>query len=167
MPAVGAAAWPHIDDVISGGEQIQVMVEDDDPRSSLQQPVEHADQRGHVEGMQAGGGLIEDGRLAGGLLQGIVHAQAEYVGYGQAIGSDGQRGVVEAGAVSGLARDRDVGQVRADLDNLAGPAQVQAVDAPGQRRPGQHRPHGRDEAVQYQRVPAPDGLASAVSRRRG
>ncbi len=59
VPAVGAAAWPHIDDVISGGEQIQVMV-DDDRRSSLQQPVEHADQRGHVEGMQAGGGLIED-----------------------------------------------------------------------------------------------------------
>jgi hypothetical protein len=126
VSAVGAAAWPHIDDVISAGEQIQVMVDDGDRRSSLQQPFEHADQRGHVEGMQASGGLIEDVqcavlaaaqpggdpqplRLAAGRGRcGLAQQQVP-----QADLADGpqRRGVVEAAAVAGLARDRDVGQV--------------------------------------------------------
>jgi len=43
--------------------------------------------------------------------QGVLHAQAEHVGDRQAVDLDGQRGVVEPGAVAGRALDGDVGQV--------------------------------------------------------
>src|SRR5690349_20150900 len=43
---------------------------------------------------------------AGEPLQGVVHAQAEHVRYGQAVDPDGQGSVVEAGAVAGRALDR-------------------------------------------------------------
>ena len=60
VAAVRAAAWAHVDQVIGGGEQIQVVVDDDDRGPGVQQPVEHADQGGHVERVQAGGRLVED-----------------------------------------------------------------------------------------------------------
>ncbi len=123
----------------------------------LQQPVEHADQRCHIKGVQARPRLIEDvqhAALAGaqprgdprplGLasrqgwrrlgesqvaqadlsdrpelcrdrrpvgepLQCVEHAEAEYVGDAEAVDLNGQRGVVEAGALAGRARDSDVG----------------------------------------------------------
>jgi len=49
VPAVRPAARPHVDEVVGGGEQVQVVVDDDDGGPGLQQPVEHADQGGHVE----------------------------------------------------------------------------------------------------------------------
>jgi hypothetical protein len=59
LPAVRAAARAHVDEVVGGGEQIQVMVDDDDRGPGLQQPVEHIHQCGHVERMQSGGRLVE------------------------------------------------------------------------------------------------------------
>src|SRR5262249_60442089 len=63
-----------------------------------------------------------DGSPAGELLQGVVHAQAESVGYGQAVDADGERGVIEAGAMAGLARDGYVGQVLDVEVNVSQPA---------------------------------------------
>ena len=59
-PAVRAAARAHVDEVVGRGQQVQVVVDDDDGRAGVQQPVEHADQRGHVERVQPGGRLVED-----------------------------------------------------------------------------------------------------------
>jgi hypothetical protein len=39
-----------------------------------------------------------------------MHAQAEHVGYGQAVDPDGQGGVIKAGAVAGRALDGDSGR---------------------------------------------------------
>jgi len=46
--------------VAGGGEQVKVVVDDDDRGPGVQQPVEHAGQGGHVQGVQAGGWLVED-----------------------------------------------------------------------------------------------------------
>ena len=46
--------------MVCGGEQVQVVVDDDDGSPGRQEPVEHADQSGHVERVQAGGRLVED-----------------------------------------------------------------------------------------------------------
>lgn len=59
-PALRAAAWPHVDEAVSGGEQVQVVIDDDDRRPGLDEPVEYGDQRSHVERVQAGGRLVED-----------------------------------------------------------------------------------------------------------
>src|SRR5690348_48810 len=59
-PAVWAAARSHVDEVVGGGEQVEVVVDDDDRGPGVQQPVEHAGQGGHVERVQAGGRLVED-----------------------------------------------------------------------------------------------------------
>src|SRR5579859_4319456 len=48
-PAVWAAARSHVDEVFSGGEQVQVVVDDDDRGPGVQQPAEDAGQGGHVE----------------------------------------------------------------------------------------------------------------------
>jgi hypothetical protein len=45
VPAFRAAARAHVDEVVGGGEQVQVMVNDDDGGPGVQQPVEHADHR--------------------------------------------------------------------------------------------------------------------------
>ena len=55
-----AAARAHVDEVVGGGEQVQVVVDHDDRRSGVEQPVEHPDQRCYVERVQAGGWLVED-----------------------------------------------------------------------------------------------------------
>src|SRR5690348_7214819 len=44
-------------------------------------------------------------------LEGVLHAEAEHVGDGQAVHPDGEGGVVETGAVAGRTLDGDVGQV--------------------------------------------------------
>ena len=81
LPALGAAAWPHVDQVVSGGEQVQVVVDDDDRRSGLQQPVEHADQGRHVEGVQAGRRLVEDVQRAAlaGVFDRLLEAEATII----------------------------------------------------------------------------------------
>ena len=180
--AVRAAAGAHVDEVIGRSEQVQVVVDDDDRGPGLQQLVEDAGQRGHVERVQAGGRLIEDVqraalaaaqpggdpeplRLAAGQrrrglaepqvtqadlvdgpqgrgdrgpagepLQGVVHAQAEHVGYGQAVDRRGQGGVVEAGAVAGGAADGDVGQVLDVEVDVAEPAAGRALALTGVER---------------------------------
>ena len=60
VATVWAATGSHVDEVVGGGEQVQVVVDDDDRGPGVKQPVEHADQRGHVERVQAGGRLVED-----------------------------------------------------------------------------------------------------------
>jgi hypothetical protein len=60
-------------------------------------------------------------------FQGVVHAQAEHVGDGQAVDPDGQGGVVEAGAVAGRAADGDVGQVLDVEVDVAEPAAGRAL----------------------------------------
>jgi hypothetical protein len=60
VAAVGAAAGTHVDEVIGRPEQVQVVVDDDDRGPRGQQPVEHGDQGGHVDRVQAGAGLVED-----------------------------------------------------------------------------------------------------------
>ena len=60
VPAVGAAAGTHVNEVVGGVEQIQVVVDDDDGGAGVDEPVEDADQGGHVERVQAGGRLVED-----------------------------------------------------------------------------------------------------------
>ncbi len=177
VTAVRAAARAHVDEVVGGGEQVQVVIDDDDRGAGFQQPVEHAGQGGHVERVQAGGRLVEDVqhaalaaaqpggdpqplRLAAGQrrrrlaqpqvaqadladrpqrggdrgpagepLQGVVHAQAEHVGYGQAVDPGGQGGVVEARAVAGRAADGDVGQVLDVEVDVAEPAAGGALAA--------------------------------------
>src|SRR5262249_54205411 len=71
---------------------------------------------------------------AGEPLQGVVHAQAEYVGHGQAVHLDGQGGVVEAGAVAGWAADGDVGQVLDVEVDVAEPAAGGALAFAGVER---------------------------------
>jgi hypothetical protein len=68
VPGVGAAARCHVDEVIGGAEQVQVVVYDDDSGACVDQPVEHTDQGAQVEGMQSGGQLVED--VQGVLLPG-------------------------------------------------------------------------------------------------
>ena len=48
-----AAFWAYVDEVVGRGEQVEVVVDDDDRRSGIQQPVEHAHQCCHVERVQA------------------------------------------------------------------------------------------------------------------
>jgi hypothetical protein len=67
-------------------------------------------------------------------LQGVVDAQAEHVGYGQAVDPDGQGGVVEAGAVAGRAADGDVGQVLDVKVDVAQPAAGGALALAGIER---------------------------------
>src|SRR6266516_1509819 len=182
VPAVRAAARAHVDQVVGGGEQVQVVVDDDDRGPGLQQPVEHTGQGGHVERVQAGRRLVEDVQRAalaaaqpggdpqplrlaagqgwGGLaepqvaqadvadgpqrrgdrgpagepVQGVVHAEAEHVGYGQAVDLDGQGGVVEAGAVAGRAADGDVGQILDVEVDVAEPAAGGALALAGVER---------------------------------
>ena len=57
VPAVRAAARTHVDEAIRGGEQVQVVVDDDDRGPGRHQPVEHAGEGRHVERVQAGGRL--------------------------------------------------------------------------------------------------------------
>ncbi len=59
-PAVGATARAHIDDVVCGGKQVEIVVDDDDGGPRLGQPVEHTDQGGHVQRVESGGWLVED-----------------------------------------------------------------------------------------------------------
>src|SRR5436190_617918 len=182
VPAVRAAARAHVDQVVGGGEQVQVVVDDDDRGPGVQQPVEHAGQGRHVERVQAGGRLVEDvqraalaaaqpggdpqplrlaarqGRRrlaqlqvtqadladwpqrrgdrgpAGEPVQGVVHAEAEHAGYGQAVDPDGQGGGVEAGAVAGRAPDGDVGQVLDVEVDVAEPAAGRALALAGVER---------------------------------
>src|SRR5262249_42475656 len=57
-----------------------------------------------------------------------------------------------------------------DLDDLADAAEAQAADVPGQRRPAQQRPRGRDEAVQDEGgLPCPrrPGQRGQPARREG
>src|SRR6516225_7961610 len=49
VPAVWAAARSHGDEMVGGGEQIEVVVDDDDRGPGRQQPVEHAGEGGYVE----------------------------------------------------------------------------------------------------------------------
>jgi hypothetical protein len=63
-----------------------------------------------------------------------VDAQAEHVGYGQAVDPDGQSGVVEAGAVAGRAADGDVGQVLDVEVDVAQPAAGGALSLAGIER---------------------------------
>jgi uncharacterized membrane protein YbhN (UPF0104 family) len=59
VAALRAATRTHVDEVVRGGEQVQVVVDDDDRGPGLQEPVEHADEGGHVERVQPGGRLVE------------------------------------------------------------------------------------------------------------
>jgi hypothetical protein len=60
VASVRAAARAHVDEVVGRGEQVEVVVDDDDRGPGRQQPVKHSRQRGHVERVQAGGRLVED-----------------------------------------------------------------------------------------------------------
>src|SRR5207237_6103129 len=71
---------------------------------------------------------------AGQPFQGVVHAQAEHVGDGQAVDPDGQGGVVEAGAVAGRALDGDVGQVLDVEVDVAEPEAGRALSLAGVER---------------------------------
>jgi putative heme transporter len=59
VTALRAAARAHVDEVVRGGEQVQVVVDDDDRGPGMQEPVEHPDEGGHVERVQPGGRLVE------------------------------------------------------------------------------------------------------------
>src|SRR6185436_4384455 len=71
---------------------------------------------------------------AGEPFQSVIHAQAQYVGHGQAVDPDGQGGVVEAGAVAGRAGDGDVGQVLDVEVDVAQPAAGRALALAGVER---------------------------------
>jgi hypothetical protein len=43
-PPSGPPPGPHVDEVVGDGEQVQVVVDDDDRGPARQQPVEHAGQ---------------------------------------------------------------------------------------------------------------------------
>ena len=57
--AFRAAARAYIDEIVGCPQQVEVVIDDDDRRSGVKQPVEHAYQRCHVERVQARGRLVE------------------------------------------------------------------------------------------------------------
>jgi Glucodextranase, domain N len=57
--AFRAAARAHVDEVVGCRQQVEVVIDGDDRRSGVKQPVEHAHQRCHVERVQACGRLVE------------------------------------------------------------------------------------------------------------
>ncbi len=87
-------------------------------------------------------------------LDGVVHAQAEHVGYGHAFDPDREDRVVEARAVAGRALDGDVGQV---LD-----VEVQVPETAAGRALALA---GVEREVAGLPAPAP-GVADAANRRR-
>ena len=57
---VGAAARAHVDEVVRRGEQVEVVVDDDDGGPGPEQPVEDPDEGANVKRVQPGGRLVED-----------------------------------------------------------------------------------------------------------
>ena len=58
--SVGAAARSHVGELVGGGEDVEVVIDDDDRRSVGEQAVEDRDQGADVERMQSGRWLVED-----------------------------------------------------------------------------------------------------------
>jgi len=78
------------------------MIDDDDGRPGLQEPVEHADQRAHVDRVQAGGRLVE-------YVQRAPLAGAQPGGDPQPLGltaRQGRRGLAEAQVAEADLADR-------------------------------------------------------------
>ena len=61
-PAARAAAGPHVQHPVGVGDQVQVVVDDDEGGTVLHQVVEHAEQGGDVGRVQADAGLFENER---------------------------------------------------------------------------------------------------------
>ena len=55
----------HVDEIVGGGQQVQVVIDDDDRRPGIEQAAEHADQGVHVHRVQAGGRLVKGRSVAG------------------------------------------------------------------------------------------------------
>lgn len=62
--AFWSAARSHIDEVVGCRQQVEVVIDDNDRRSGVKQPVEHAHQRRDVERVQTRGRLIEHAERA-------------------------------------------------------------------------------------------------------
>ena len=128
--------------MVGGGEEVQVVVDDDDGGPGLEQPVEHADQGGHVERMQAGGRLVEDVQHA--LLaaaQPGCDPQPLRLAAGQRRGGLAESQVAQADLVDGPQR-------RDDRSPVAEPVQGVA--------------HGQREDVGYGLAVDPDGEGGVV-----
>ena len=74
-----ATAGPHVDDVVGVGDHVQVVLDDHDGGAVLDELLQHADERFHVERVQPDGGLVED-------EEGVVLAAAHLAGELQALG---------------------------------------------------------------------------------
>ena len=85
--ALDTAARAHINDVVRVADHIQVMLNDDDGGSVLNQGLEHAKQNLHIGGVQADGGLIKDEQ---GVRLGFAHLAGQLQALGLAAGKAGR-----------------------------------------------------------------------------
>ena len=59
-PAFHAAARSHVDDPVGATDQVQVVLDDEDRRSPLDEVLQHVEEDLHVVGVQADGRLVKD-----------------------------------------------------------------------------------------------------------
>ena len=85
--ALGTAAGTHINEVVRVADHIQVMLNDNDGGSVLNQGLEHAEQNLHIGGVQADGGLIKDEQ---GIRLGFAHLAGQLQALGLAAGKAGR-----------------------------------------------------------------------------
>ena len=57
---LNAAAWAHVDDPVGATDQVQVVLDDENGRSPLDEVLEHVDEDLHVIRVQADGRLVEN-----------------------------------------------------------------------------------------------------------
>jgi len=55
-----AALWPEIDDPVGGFDHVEVVLDDEDSVAAVDQTVQDVKQLVYIDGMEAGGRLIED-----------------------------------------------------------------------------------------------------------
>ena len=58
--ALNSAARPHVDDPVGAADQVQVVLDDENGRSPLDEVLEHVDEDLHVIRVQADGRLVEN-----------------------------------------------------------------------------------------------------------
>lgn len=52
--------WPHIDDMISAGDQVQIMLDDNHRVAAIDEFVKHLGKQANIGKVQSGGRLIKD-----------------------------------------------------------------------------------------------------------
>ena len=144
-PAVGPSAGPHVDHPVGVGDDVQVVLDDDDGGAAVDEALEHVEEDLHVVGVQSDGRLVEDEERS---LLAPPHLRGEFEPLRLASGQGG-RGLAERQVAQAQARQRAEQRAR-------------SLQAP-HRSPRVVHAHGHDVGQAQPVAPDPEGLGAVAA----